>query len=220
MNILIVEDELIIAYTMQEMLVKMGYSNISIASNYKDALSLIENKPFNLALLDINLGSGNSGIELSRYCVKHHIPFLYTTSYTDKKTLDEAINTKPKAYLIKPISESSLYTTIQIIQNQFENNPVPILEFKDGTTLIRLPLNKILFLKAENIYVNIVTETKTYLFRGSLTSLLEKIPKGLLIQTHRSYAINPEFVDQLSANSAHIKDYNIPISRNFKHFIA
>lgn len=220
MRILILEDELILAYTIQEMLRTMGYKDITIVSNLDRAFDIINTQKIDLALLDINLGKGQTGIELAKICNEKAIPFLYTTSYTDKVTLDKALETNPGAYLIKPISESSLYTTIQIVLNQRKSTAVSILEFKDGTSLIKLPLNQILYLKSENIYVNVVSENKSYLYRGSLASLIEKLPEGCLVQTHRAYAINPEHVIRLSSNFVQIKDVEIPISRNYKQHLS
>lgn len=219
MRILILEDELILAYAMQEMLITMGYTSIIIESKFINAVEIINTQKIDLALLDINIGKGETGIDLAKLCNEKSIPFLYTTSYTDKATLDKALETNPGAYLIKPITESSLYTTIQIILNQQKNSTIPVLEFKDGTALIKLPLNQVLYLKSENIYVNVISINKTYLYRGSLGSLIEKLPSGSLVQTHRAYAINPEHVVRLSSNFVQVNDFEIPISRNYKQHL-
>lgn len=217
MNILIVEDELILAYAMEGMLKSMGHPTIQIEPDFDKAQLMLLKNEIDLALLDINLGKGEEGIELANICKQRKIPFLFVSSYTDKATLDKAIETNPGAYLIKPISEGNLYTTVQIVLNQYRNKPIPILEFKDGTELIKLPLNEVLYLKSENIYVNVVTHQKTFLYRGSLASLIEKVPEGSLIQTHRAYAVNPDCVTRLSSNYAVINQIEIPISRNFKN---
>lgn len=215
--ILIVEDELILAYTMEEMLKAMGYKNCLIEPEFEKARGLITRGHIKLALLDINLGNGEEGLTLAEEAGKAGIPFIYISSYTDKATLDKALKTNPAAYLIKPVSEGNLYTTLQIVLDRERIQSVPVLEFKDGTQLIRLSLDKVLYLKSENIYVNVVTAEKTFLYRGSLKSLIDKVPERKLIQTHRAYAVNPAHVMRVAATYVVIGDQEIPISRNYKN---
>lgn len=218
-NILVVDDEILLAHTVAEMLRNMGYANVYSETNKELAKNHILKGETDLILLDINLGTGEDGLELAKMCCEMQVPFVYISSYSDKETLDKAIGTNPKAYLIKPISEGNLYTTLQLIWKQPNTDSKHILQFKDGTELIHLPLEKVLYLKSENIYVNVVTPNKIYLYRGSLNSLLEKVPEGSLVQTHRSFAVNPSHVERIGANYMVIQNMEIPISRNFKHHV-
>ncbi|MES2559230.1 MAG: LytTR family DNA-binding domain-containing protein [Bacteroidota bacterium] len=218
MKILIAEDELVLAHTTAEMMRGMGYTNIEIGHTFAKAKAMLENMDINIALLDINLGKGDEGIELAKVCVANNIPFIYISSYSDKATLDKALQTNPGAYLTKPISEGNLYATLQILLVHLkEDLESTVLSFKDGTELIKLPLKKVLYLRSENVYVNVVTETKTFLFRGSLGALISKVPKGALIQTHRAYAVNPTHIQRMSSTHIILHNENeIPVSRSYK----
>lgn len=218
MKFLIAEDELVLAHTTAEMLKGMGYEDVVIEHSFARAKMILEHDIINIALLDINLGKGEEGIELAGLCVKHNIPFIYISSYSDKMTLDKALQTNPGAYLTKPISEGNLYATLQILLLHLKvDQESTILSFKDGPELIKLPIKKILYLRSENVYVNVVTDTKTFLFRGSLASFISKAPKGMLIQTHRAYAVNPVHILRMSATHITLHNENeIPVSRNFK----
>src|SRR5690606_15511683 len=109
-KILIVEDESLVAFAMKEMLHELGYNTIQIAGNQSLAELIINETKLNLVILDINLGKGNEGLYLAKICKQKAIPFFYVSSYTDKPTLDKAIETTPGAYLIKPFIQSNLYT--------------------------------------------------------------------------------------------------------------
>ena len=113
-NILIVEDEVLLAYASKEMLIDMGFSNISIVGTMERAKIALETTKVDLALLDINLGNGNEGLELAKKCFMNDVPFLYISSYTDQKTLDLALETAPGAYVVKPIIPVNLYSAINI----------------------------------------------------------------------------------------------------------
>ncbi|MCU0443111.1 MAG: response regulator transcription factor [Bacteroidia bacterium] len=219
MRILIVDDEPLLAFALSEMLLSMNYPNVFIETSFEPAKQHILQKAIDLVLLDINLGKGDEGILLAQECKQLEIPFIFVTSYSDKQTIDKALQTKPNAYLIKPISEGNLYTTMQLVQNAMQPVTKQTLQFKDGTEWIHLPIEKVLYLKSENVYVNVVTEHKTYLYRGSLQSLLQKVPVNSLVQTHRSYAINPLHIERVGASYLKIGQMEIPISRNFKHLV-
>jgi DNA-binding LytR/AlgR family response regulator len=219
MKILIVEDELILAYTLEGMLKSMGHDDIMVEPVFDNARTLLTHRNIGLAVLDIHLGKGKEGFELAEICSTKKIPFLYTTSYTDKATVDKAIATNPGAYLVKPVIETHLYTGVQIALNQHKSGPGHILEFKDGTSVIRLALHEVLYLRSENVYVNVTTKSRTYLFRGSLASLMQKVPDGSFIQTHRAYAVNPDYVTRVSAAYLMIGEIEIPLSRNFRQQI-
>jgi len=215
MKALIVEDELIIAHALGSMLLDMSFTEVLMEPVKEKAIALLT-ESFDLVLLDIHLGKGGEGFELGELCRQKGIPFLYTTSYTDKSTLDRAIQTNPGAYLVKPVTETNLYAAVQIVLSQQRTRHDPILEFKDGNTLIRLAVSEVLYLKSENIYVQVVTDKVTYMNRGSLTSLIQKVPDGFLIQTHRAFAINPRRVKKVSSSFVTIGEVDIPLSRNFK----
>jgi len=217
MKILIVEDELILAHTLADMLSNMGYKSIRVEPSYEKARKLLLEENYILTILDINLGKGEEGLELAQICQQRKTPFIYTSSYTDKMTLDKALQTSPGAYLIKPITESNLYTTVQIVLDKEKTKEDPILEFKDGIETIRIPLSKILYLKAENIYVNVISNGKIYLYRGSLSSFIEKVPQGKLVQTHRAFVVNPDHVSRIAATYVIVDGVEIPVSRSFKN---
>jgi two-component SAPR family response regulator len=95
-QILIVEDELIIAEDISNMLQKMGYDVIGIAMDFDEAVTILENNKPDLILLDINLNGKSDGIDLANVINgKCKIPFIYITSYSDASTLERAKNTNP-----------------------------------------------------------------------------------------------------------------------------
>ncbi len=114
-KILIVEDELIIAKDLKETLLEMNYEVVGIASSLEEAKEkLLKYKP-DIALLDIFLTRQNEGIEVAYFIRQNfEMPFIFLTSYSDSRTLNEAKNLQPNAYLVKPFQVDSLYTAIEI----------------------------------------------------------------------------------------------------------
>lgn len=218
-QILIIEDELVIAYSLKGMLNDMGFNNILIASSKSKAEVLLDEHFFGLALVDINLGSEREGIEISKTLQQKGCPFIFITSYGDKATMDQALETKPAGYLIKPTNPISLYTSVKIALNLGEEKEKQFLKIKDGSNLLVICADDILFIHAENNYIKIFSEEKNHFLRMTLSNILELLDQEKFQQTHRSYIVNLEKVVRLEANRILLNKGRIPISRSFKEEI-
>ncbi|HOZ52990.1 MAG TPA: response regulator transcription factor [Chitinophagaceae bacterium] len=119
-KILIVEDEPIIAEDILSALEKNEFQVSAIAYDMQDAMYELEHNTPDLALLDINLNGDQEGIMIANKISKeYHLPFVFLTSYSDKGTLEKAKHTEPSGYIVKPFSEASLYSTIEIALYNF-----------------------------------------------------------------------------------------------------
>ncbi|MBJ7428866.1 MAG: response regulator, partial [Bacteroidia bacterium] len=115
LKILIVEDEFIIASNLKLMLEDLGYAPYNPAGSKKEAMEALVKLEIDLVILDINLNGKHEGIEIANYIKDNlHIPFIFLTSNADKETINEAKNTLPKAYLIKPFTEEDIYSAIEM----------------------------------------------------------------------------------------------------------
>ncbi len=114
LNILIVEDEVIIAETLQEMLRELGHLNSQRCKRWQEAEALIKSDQFDLAILDINLSGEQEGIQLGHLCAKLGLPYFFLTSYSDRKTIMEAKVAKPGNYVIKPFSPEEIMVAIEL----------------------------------------------------------------------------------------------------------
>jgi len=115
-NILIVEDEVIIAYDLQQKLQMLGYQVTDTCTSGEEAIKSVKKNLPDLILMDIRLHGKMSGIEAAETIQKYHdMPVIYLTAHTDQSTLDKAKHTRPYGYLVKPIDdERTLYGPIEI----------------------------------------------------------------------------------------------------------
>lgn len=216
-KILIVEDELLIAEFLKEMLSEIGSDIVFTAKNYTEAITTLENNPeINLAMLDINLNEEKTGLDVARYISENlTIPFLFLTSYSDFKTIEEASTLQPHAYLTKPYTQAELFITLSLLRNK-EPKKEEFIQFKDGTSTIRIKQTEILWIKSDNIYLNIITINKKYLIRSSITRFMEEHENDVFFRSHRSFIVNLEHVKEVKSQFLVIENEKIPISRNFK----
>jgi diguanylate cyclase (GGDEF)-like protein/PAS domain S-box-containing protein len=123
-NILIVEDEKIIALDLQRRLERFGYSVVGMASDGQEAINLAAERRPDIILMDIMLAGDMDGIEAARRIrAQLGIPIIFLTAYTDEKTLERAKEVEPFGYILKPFKERELYTTIDIAlyKNSIDN---------------------------------------------------------------------------------------------------
>ncbi len=114
-RILIVEDERIVAFNLQQRLAHLGYEVPGVAVSGPESLDMIERLAPDLVLMDIHIEGEMDGIDVaSRLADPPSVPVIYLTAYSEDATLKRARQTKPYGYLIKPFSERELHATIQM----------------------------------------------------------------------------------------------------------
>jgi diguanylate cyclase (GGDEF)-like protein/PAS domain S-box-containing protein len=114
-KILIVEDEIIVAEDIKDILEEFGYIVIDIVNSGKKALTKLADTQPNLILMDIRIKGEIDGIQTAKLIwEKYQIPVVYLTANSDKNTLERAKQTAPFGYLTKPFKEKDLQTAIEI----------------------------------------------------------------------------------------------------------
>ena len=113
-NILIVENEAIVALELKITLEEQGYSNTHIAYRGEQALELIKTIKPDLLLTEIILPGKLDGIEIAaRIQKRFKIPVIYVTTNSYLKTDPRLISTKPAAVIGKPYLQDELFSAIK-----------------------------------------------------------------------------------------------------------
>jgi signal transduction histidine kinase len=113
-KMLLVEDEMIIAHKIKNILTEMGYEISSIAATGEDAIQKAAEIRPDLVLMDIVLKGDMDGIEAAAHIREQaDIPIIYITAYWDDKTLKRTKATEPVGYILKPFGAGQMSVTIQ-----------------------------------------------------------------------------------------------------------
>jgi len=114
-NILVVEDESLVAKDIQNRLRKFGYTVSTIAFSGEEAIKKAAEDCPDLVLMDIQLKGRIDGVEAAQEIYTNfNIPVIYLTANADDSTLERAKVTNPFGYILKPFKEKELKTVIEI----------------------------------------------------------------------------------------------------------
>jgi CheY-like chemotaxis protein len=113
-QILVVEDEAIVAVDIQNTLKRLGYEVPAIAFSGEEALKKAEELHPDLVVMNIEIRGAMDGIAAAQKIRdQFNIPVVYLTAYMDEERLKRAQATAPFSYVIKPFEERELHSTIE-----------------------------------------------------------------------------------------------------------
>ncbi|MBE7210943.1 MAG: response regulator [Gluconacetobacter diazotrophicus] len=106
-DVLIIEDEPIIAMDIEELVQGCGHKVVGVASTEADAVRLAQQTKPGLILADINLGLGGDGTSAVSRILKHHYaPVIFVTAYPERLLTGEAV--EPAFVITKPFEPLTL----------------------------------------------------------------------------------------------------------------
>jgi len=237
-KILIVEDELIIAEDMKEILQELNYEVIGLACDCNEAKSILTKELPDIVLVDIQLRSGDDqlqcgddGISLAKTIKeKYNLPIIFITSHSDETTVDRAKAIQPDGYIVKPFEKEDLYTSIEIaFSNYLKSNSTQTDDEVDNYFLKeylfvkkkyqfeKVRIHDIQWIKSEGNYLEMYCNNeKKYIIRSSFSELFNHISLKSLLQVHKSYAVNFDYIDTVKPNEIVINKTAIPIGKIYR----
>jgi two-component system, response regulator PdtaR len=119
-NILIVEDESIVALDLASGLEHDGYNIVGIADNAEEAQQLFNENEVDIILMDVNIIGEKDGIDTAIEILKQKaVPIIYLTAFTDALTIERIKQTHPAAFLSKPYTLTNVRIAIDLAVNNF-----------------------------------------------------------------------------------------------------
>lgn len=114
-RILVVEDDAIIAWTIERTLLDSGYEVVGVVTSGEEALEQVSALHPDLVLMDIGLSGELDGIETTVQLRRQFdVPVIYLTAYSDPITLERATLSQPAGYIGKPFDPQNLRATLEL----------------------------------------------------------------------------------------------------------
>lgn len=226
LKVLIVEDDVMIAESVKDILELLDHEVVGIAEDAETAINLCnENEP-QIALLDIQIGGDIDGVDLAELINdQFDIPFIFTTAFADDVTVARAKERGPFGYLVKPYGVKDLNAAIEIAMSAYgrlkkaEDNPgmSKIIDnslfLKVDSKLIKVKIEDLLFVEAKGDYALFKTMEKGYIVHTTMKRVQERLDQFNFAKVHRSYVVNLAKIVDIEESNLLIENKVIPISR-------
>jgi two-component system response regulator AlgR len=208
------------------------------AASGSELLDLLQRTPADVVLLDIRMPEMD-GIEAAQHLQKLPEPpaVIFTTAY-DSYAL-QAFELHALDYLVKPIRLRRLHDALTRVRSitplsldvlqQIAPEPRRHLSVQERGRVILVPVDKVLYMRAELKYVTIRTMEREYLLEESLTRLEQEFGERF-VRIHRSCLVAREYVDRFEREGDTGSDggwvvrlrgleERLPVSRRQQHVI-
>lgn len=239
MNIscIIVEDEPLARNLLEQYIQKVPYLHlIQSFSNPLAAIEFLRENSVDLLFLDIQMPE-ITGVNLLKILSKKPL-VIFTTAYSEYAL--EGYELDVVDYLLKPITLERFLKAVEKVAQRLtpfkkdhdeekqeratETEITPNFVFvKDGTKLVKIRLQDILYIEGLKDYVIIHTPQQKVVSLQRMKNLEEQLPANQFIRIHNSYIVSLEAIDAIEKEKVQIGKVFIPISdtyrKAFKEFI-
>ncbi len=210
MNVLIVDDEHLARQRLRKMLSATSeHQIIGEAETGEDALRKTQASNPDVVLMDIRM-PGMDGIEAASYINRMNKPpaIIFTTAFSDHAL--NAFETHAIDYLLKPIKQSRLEAALDAAKRMNKAQLSQLREdesvssrqkicIKSRGSLELIPIEEVIYFKADQKYVTLRTAEQEYLIEESLKMLEEEFAQQF-IRIHRNALVAQHLLHGLTKN--------------------
>lgn len=231
---IIVEDEPLARSLLENYIRKIPY--LQLVQSFSDplkALEFLRENTVDILFSDIQMPE-ITGITLLKILQKKPLIIL-TTAYSEYAI--EGYELDVLDYLLKPITferflksveKASLrlnanqgVSTEKNIQEIVAVNPVaeavqPYIFVKDGTKLVKIKLNEIMYIEGLKDYVAIYTPNQKVVSLQTIKSLESTLPEKQFIRIHNSFIVALEWIEAIQREKVQIGKVFLPISDTYR----
>jgi DNA-binding LytR/AlgR family response regulator len=149
---------------------------------------------------------------------------ILTTAYSEYAL--ESYELDVVDYLLKPITFDRFLRAVDKASYRFAGAPgsgevvaearKSFVFVKDGTKLVKVNFDDILYVEGLKDYVTIVTKTGKIVSLQRLKTLEEQLPADTFIRVHHSYIISLKAIDSIHKGEVRIGNHVVPVSDSYK----
>lgn len=225
-NCVIVEDEPLARKMMVDYVSKVPSLHlVEACSSPLAVIDVLRNNSIDLLFLDVQMPE-LTGISLLKILQKKPLVIL-TTAYSEYAL--EGYELDVADYLLKPITFERFLRAVDKVTQRLEGKAIPVVQekiqqetvqpfvfVKDGTKLVKVRLDDILYVEGLKDYVTIHTKTQKVVSLQRLKALEDQLPADKFIRIHNSFIVALHAIDVIHKGDVQIKDVMLPIGETYK----
>ncbi|MEM9527431.1 MAG: response regulator, partial [Bacteroidota bacterium] len=223
-QILIVEDEPLIAAELSAHLTAANFYVTAIVTTGEAALSTVAVNPPDAIIMDIRLAGELDGVVTAHLLnERYSLPVVFLTANTDRAYYERARATFPLAFVSKPYDPEELVRNLEILVRRWgrkDGTSQPAkrpLFYRERGELRRFELDEIHYIAAAGNYCDVFTEKQRITVNYNLKQLLLKLPASNFCRIHRSYCVNLHFLIRITESEVATGAYRIPLAQSYRN---
>jgi len=193
---------------------------LDLRGSCEDALQLgmlLAEQPVDLIFLDIQMPHITGTDFLKARTNPPQV--IFTTAY--EQYAIQGFELDVLDYLLKPISFDRFLKAAYKAKDYFEvrekSSPAASYLFlKADGKLEKILFEEILFIEAMENYVVLYMQSQKIITHSTIKAILEKLPAGKFIQTHKSFIAAVDKIDSIAGNILHIRNHEVPVGRTLR----
>lgn len=116
LRILIVEDDMLISLALEDILERADHIVVASAIDMHGALKAAESSQADIAIMDVDLARGTSGVETARLLrQRHDIPSLFVSGRLSDELRAMASEWDPAGFIGKPFAERQILEALKTV---------------------------------------------------------------------------------------------------------
>jgi len=222
---LIIDDEPLAIKLIKTHLSKL--ESFEIAAECKSALKAVEylqREKIDLMFLDINMPEIN-GLDFLK-SIPDPPYVIITTAYREYAI--EGYDLDVVDFLLKPISFERFLKAINrycnrsrnlVVKNTntpSESHEMKFIYIQDGKNIYKILYDDVLYFEGYGEYVKVITVSKNYMVRDSLSEFEHRFSTEYFIRIHKSYIVNIQKITGFNSIQVILKNTQLPIGRMYR----
>lgn len=214
----IVEDEVIIAMDLEDIVTSLGHRVIQVSTSYEEAFEHLDNSEADIFLVDISLKGMDEGLNLATELDKRDIPHIYISSHKDEVTIQRARATNAYGYVIKPFDVGDIFVALEMAIGRIKGEKARRSTIiNEGGTKNIVNFIDILYAEADGNYTHIYTVDRKYTLRANLKRTHQEVLNhDWFKRVHKSFVVNERHIDKILHTHVMLRSGEvIPVSKNY-----
>lgn len=231
LKIVIQESNLSLQLSIEMYLEAIGYEVSARTNNWEVTVETFSQQAPDLLMIGRNSGQGQKK-QLLQQLAEQHIPIIWMVSDTQKSRFKRKYSISNIHFFTVALQKELLRETIeQAIHNTKKNIMLATVKqsfstdkelyIKKKGAYHQVPITDILYIQANDNYINIQLEKDRFVMHSTLKDMKDLLAKHRFLQVHRSYLVNYNKIDSINfkLNRILTKGHNVPISRRMKRIL-